>query len=395
MASSRHGSPRPILAACSAAHAAHGGLAAAVPVLLPLWAQSFGLSLTQAGVLTSVFLATMTVGRLTAGRMSAGLGARRLLALGTLGTAVGWLLLAEVDEFRALLLALAAAGLGSSVQRRLGPRLVGRAHQGEGALAALRVYRSAGDAGRVVVPALLALGIGLVGWRASSTFCGLAMALVALGVHLSLQRFASGEDPPALPAREASGVDIVVRRHSVPLGVVAVIDAAMRSGFLLLVPFLMVEKGLPVEQAGFAIALVFAGGVAGKLVCDIVAGRLGTTRAIAITEVATALGIVATVLLPMGGLWVLLAPIGLGLGGTSAALDRAAGERAPEGRRTGAIGLLHTVTAAAGAAAPIAFGAFGDTVSLTAGTAMAAALAAAAAPIAVALHSGNTARPHY
>ena len=396
MPSSHRGSPRPVLASCSTAHAAHDGLAEALLVLLPLWAQAFGLTLTQAGALKSAFYAAMTAGQIPFGLASERLGERRLLALGTLGTAVGWLLLAEADGFRALLLAVLAAGIGSSVQHPLASSLVSRAHRGDRARAALGVYNFAGDAGKAVVPALLALGIGVAGWRMSSTSCGIAMAIVALGVHLSLQRFLRDETPatPTTPRAAApSGWGITDRRDFALLSAIAVIDASARSGFLLLAPFLMVEKGLPVEHAGFALMLVFAGGAAGKFACGFLAERLGTIRTIVITEVVTALGIVAAIATPMSVLWVLLAPIGLALNGTSSALYAAAGELAHEERQARAFGLFYTVTTAASAAAPFTVGALGDAVDLAAGTAVVAAWTAAAAPLALALRSPKRSEP--
>ena len=386
MPSSRRGSPRPILASCSTAHAAHDGLAEALLVLLPLWAQAFGLSLTQSGALKSAFYAAMTAGQIPFGLVSERLGERRLLALGTLGTAVGWLLLAEADGFRALLLAVLAAGLGSSVQHPLASSLVSRAYRGDGSRAALGVYNFAGDAGKAVVPALLAVGIGIAGWRTSSWSCGVAMAVVALGVHLSLQRFLAREKTRESPASAPPpGWGITDRRDFAVLSAIAVIDASSRSGFLLLAPFLMVEKGLPVELVGFGVMLIFAGGAAGKFACGFLAERLGTVRTIVITEVATALGIAAAVVAPMGALWVLLAPIGLALNGTSSALYAAAGELAHEERQARAFGLFYTVTTAASAAAPIAVGVLGDAVDLAVGAALVAIWTAAAAPLALAL----------
>ena len=388
MSSSHRGSPRPILASCSAAHAAHDGLAEALLVLLPLWAQAFGLSLTQTGALKSAFYAAMSAGQIPSGLISERLGERRLLALGTLGAAVGWLLVAEADGFRALLLALLVAGVGSSVQHPLASSLVSRSHRGERVRAALGVYNFAGDAGKAIVPALLAIGIGIAGWRTSSASCGIAMAVVALGVHLSLQRFVSDAAPP-MPRDDvpAPGWGIADRRGFAVLSVIAIIDASTRSGFLLLAPFLMIEKGLPVEHVGFAIMLIFAGGAAGKFACGFIAERLGTIRTIAITEVATALGIIAAIAVPMNVLWVLLAPIGIVLNGTSSALYAAAGELAHEERQARAFGLFYTVTTAASAAAPLAVGVLGDAVDLTVSAAVAAMLVAAAAPVALALRS--------
>ncbi|MCY4221792.1 MAG: MFS transporter [Thiotrichales bacterium] len=387
MLSSRRGSSRPILASCSTAHAAHDGLAEALLVLLPLWAQAFGLSLTQTGALKSAFYAAMSAGQIPFGLASERLGERRLLALGTLGTAVGWLLLAEADGFRALLLAVLVAGLGSSVQHPLASSLVSRAHRGDRARAALGVYNFAGDAGKAIVPALLAVGIGVVGWRMSSWSCGVAMAVVALGVHLSLQRFLSGEKTPESPTATPPGWGITHRRDFTLLSAIAVIDASSRSGFLLLAPFLMVEKGLPVEQVGFGVMLIFAGGAAGKFACGFLAERLGTVRTIVITEVATALGIVAAVAAPMSALWVLLAPIGLALNGTSSALYAAAGEFAHEKRQARAFGLFYTVTTVASAAAPIAVGGLGDAMDLATVVALVAAWTVLATPLALALRS--------
>lgn len=388
MSFSHPSSRRPVLGSCSTAHAAHDGLAEALLVLLPLWLQSFGLSLTQTGALKSLFYAAMTVGQIPSGLISERFGERRLLALGTLGTAVGWLLLAEADGFRALCIAVLVAGIGSSVQHPLASSLVSRAYRGERVRAALGIYNFAGDAGKAVVPAILAVGIGLAGWRMSSTSCGIAMAIVALGVHLSLQRFLSDEKPPESRTAIPSGWGIVNRRDFTLLSTISAIDASARAGFLLLAPFLMIEKGLPVEQVGYGIMLIFAGGAAGKFACGFIAERLGTIRTIVITEVATGLGIAAAVVAPMDVLWVLLAPIGLALNGTSSALYAAVGELAHEERQARAFALFYTVTTAASTAAPISAGVLGDAVDVALSAAVVAVWAAAAAPIALALRSG-------
>ena len=387
MSSSRRGSRRPVLASGSAAHAAHDGLAEALLVLLPLWAQAFGLSLTQSGALKSLFYAAMTVGQIPSGLISERFGERRLLALGTLATGVGWLMLAEADGFRALVIAVLVAGIGSSVQHPLASSLVSRAYRGGGARPALGIYNFAGDAGKAVVPALLALGIGLVGWRMSSTSCGIAMAVVALGVHLSLQRFSSDPTPPKARTAVPSGWGILDRRDFTLLSAIAVIDASARSGFLLLAPFLMIEKGLPVEQVGYGVMVIFAGGAAGKFACGFLAERLGTIRTIVVTEIATALGIAAAIVVPMEWFWVLLAPIGLALNGTSSALYAVVGELAHEERQARTFGLFYTVTTAASAVAPIAVGALGDAVNLTVGAGIVAVWVATAAPTAFALRS--------
>ena len=183
------------------------------------------------------------------------------------------------------------------------------------------------------------------------------------------------------------GWGVVNVRGFVRLCAVAVIDASARAGFLLLMPFLMVGKGLPVEHVGFALMVVFAGGAAGKFVCGFVAERLGTVRTIVITEAATALGIFTAVALPIEALWVLLAPLGAALNGTSSPMYAAAAEFAHEKRQARTFGLFYSVTTAAYVVAPFAFGVIADAADPAFGITVVAVLALGAAPIALTLHS--------
>jgi len=53
---------------------------------------------------------------------------------------------------------------------------------------------------------------------------------------------------------------------------------------------------------GFALAIVFAGGAAGKLVCGLVAERFGILRTVILTELATGMLIILIVALPLAWL---------------------------------------------------------------------------------------------
>ena len=149
----------------------------------------------------------------------------------------------------------------------------------------------------------------------------------------------------------------------------------------------MIEKGLPVEHVGYGIMVIFAGGAAGKFACGFLAERLGTIRTIVVTEIATVAAIAAAIVAPMGVLWVLLAPIGLALNGTSSALYAAAGDLAHEERQARTFGLFYTVTTAASAVAPVAVGMLGDAMSVTVSAVIVAVWVASAVPVALALGS--------
>ena len=91
-------------------------------------------------------------------------------------------------------------------------------------------------------------------------------------------------------------------------------------GFLTLLPFLLIAKGVSITQVGFALSPVFAGGAAGKFFCGLIAARAGVLRTTILTELATAAGIVA--LLPLALDWsMLLLPV---IGAAGSATDAGA-----------------------------------------------------------------------
>ena len=63
------------------------------------------------------------------------------------------------------------------------------------------------------------------------------------------------------------------------LSAIGMIDTATRTALLTFLPFLLLAKGLTVAQLGLALAVLFAGGAAGKFVCGLVAERVGIVSA--------------------------------------------------------------------------------------------------------------------
>ena len=92
----RHG--RAVLGACGGAHFMHDGLSDGLYVLLPLWAEAFGLSLAEIGVLKTVYSGAMASFQLPAGFLAERFGERRLLVAGTVGAGIAYLLMALVAQ---------------------------------------------------------------------------------------------------------------------------------------------------------------------------------------------------------------------------------------------------------------------------------------------------------
>ena len=141
-------------------------------------------------------------------------------------------------------------------------------------------------------------------------------------------------------------------------------DSAVRSGFLIFLPFLLQAKGADLPTIGLALSLLFAGGAAGKLVMGWLGARLGVVLSVVSTEVATTALILALLPLSLTPALVLLPLVGLMLNGTSSVLYGTIPEFVTAERRTHAFAVFYTGGSVAGASSPFLFGLLGDLIGL-------------------------------
>ncbi len=353
---------RAVLLAVSIIHFLHDGFSETLYVFLPLWAAEFGLSFSQVGLIRSAYTGGMSVFQIPAGFLAERLGERRILALGTLVTALGFIAAGWAGGFVSLLALLLAAGLGSGVQHPLASSIVSKAYEDRHRRTALGTYNFSGDIGKAGVAAGIGIAAGLVGWRAAGAVYGVIGVAAALAIVPMLSRLGAGaaEAPAAAGGAATAGWGIRDGRGFGALCAVGMVDNATRTGFLTFMPFILIAKGLGVGGVGLAFALVFAGGATGKFVCGVVADRVGVIRTVVVTEAATTLFILTVVLAPLPVALAVLIPLGIALNGTSSVLYGTVADLVSSDRRSRAYGLYYTLTIAASAAAPTAWGVVGD-----------------------------------
>ena len=131
---------------------------------------------------------------------------------------------------------------------------------------------------------------------------------------------------------------------------------------------------------GFALAIVFAGGAAGKLVCGLVAERFGILRTVILTELATGMLIILIVALPLAWLMALLLPLGVALNGTSSVLYGTVAEFVHDDKQARSFGLFYTLGSVASASSPLAFGIVSDFIGVSYALLAVAALALVTLP---------------
>jgi MFS family permease len=351
-----------VLGTVCSVHFLHDGFSEILYVFLPLWAREFGLSFAQVGIIRSAYTGGMSAFQIPAGLLAERWGERRLLAAGTALTAVGFLAAGVAGGFVSLLLVLAAAGLGSSVQHPLASSMVSRAYETGNRRTALGTYNFAGDVGKAGVAAAIGLAAGAIGWRAAGAAYGLIGLTAALAIVPLLTWLGAGGTEPRAAAGGPPPLGWGIRdgRGFSALCGVGMIDNATRTGFLTFMPFVLMSKGLGVGGVGLAFALIFAGGAAGKLICGLVADRVGVIRTVLVTEVATTVGVLLVVVGPLPVALATLVPLGVALNGTSSVLYGTVADLVASERRSRAYALYYSLTIGASAVAPTVWGLAGD-----------------------------------
>jgi FSR family fosmidomycin resistance protein-like MFS transporter len=362
-------------------HALHDGYTDLIYVLLPVWQTEFALSYGLLALLRGLYAGAMAGLQIPVGRIAERIDGKTIMMLGTALSALGYVLAGLSGSVVGLGLALALSGAGSSTQHPIASAAVSRAY-GKAARGPLGIYNFTGDLGKAAIPALTSILLVIMSWRHALLLLAFAGLLVAVCIALWM---------PAVGKRNTSTSTAASRRASIGRGgfhwllAIGILDTAVRMGFLTFLPFLLRDKGASLPTSGFALALVFIGGAAGKFTCGWLGERIGTLRTVLLTEGGTAALIVAVLVLPLTPAIVLLPLLGMMLNGTSSVLYGTVPELTPPHLTERAFALFYTGTIGSGAIAPVLYGLLGDTLGPIMATAATAATAIAICPLALAL----------
>ncbi len=370
------------LAGACLAHLLHDGYTDQLYPLLPVWQSQFGLSYAGLAVVRALYYGTMGGLQVPGDRVVSRLGPRAALALATAVAAAGYLLMSLPLGFPGLCAGLVLAGIGSSIQHPRASLLVTNTY-GAASRGPLGIYNFAGDLGKSIFPAMVALLLPVLAWRpvvAGMAGIGLAVAVALLALVPRQPFVAPAEEQAAVPGRGGRGFGLLLT--------IGALDTATRMGYLLFLPFLLHTRGASGGEVGLGLALLFIGGALGKAACGWLGQHLGVVWSVAVTEAATALLMAATLLLPLAPTLAVLPLLGIVLNGTSSVLYGTVPELAPNDDTGRGFALFYTGVIGAGGLAPIAYGVVADHSSRTVGILAAAVTAAAIVPLVLAL------RPH-
>lgn len=358
------------LATCCGAHGLQDGLTSLVYVLLPILAQSFGLSYSQVGIIRAANSSAMTLFEIPSGILSERIGERTLLSFGLACAGLGYLALSVATSFQLILLSLFVAGFGAAFQHALSSSVISTAYNGGARRAALGTYNSSGDAGKLAFAGLFTLAVGMgIAWQGVALGFGATALLAAVFLFVILYRLDVGGSPPAVTGSMKNsavvGWGLRDRTAFSALAGIVFVDTAVQAGFLTFLAFLMIEKEVPTSLAAFAVVLTLAGGVFGKMACGFLAAKIGVIRSLVLVEILTAAGIIAVLFAPTLTAYFMLPVLGAALQGSSSITYGTVSDLVHDDRQSRCFAMIYSVGSGAIIIAPIVFGMIGDRFGLT------------------------------
>lgn len=292
-----------------------------IPAIASLVRADLDLTLAQAGSFLSAYYVGPVLMSLPAGAMADRWGIKQTLVLGQLVIAAGLILVATSTTYVALIVLMAAAGVGYGMLNPTSTKAV-MVWSAPAQRATVVGLKQVGlPFGGMLGAALLPVLAVALGWRPAVVVSALLVAAGGL-VSLWVYRDPPPDEPPATTSRPASSMRAVLRMRDLWLVSAATfVFAAMQTVWMaFLVLYLESVVGLTLLAASRYLALAQAGGIAGRVIFGLLSDRVlrGSRRVpLAIAGVGSALCSIAIAFTGPGAsaLWLALLVLAFGFVG--------------------------------------------------------------------------------
>ncbi len=337
------------------------------PVLLPYLRETFGLSLSAAGLLVTVLWLGSALGQLPGGILADRYSERSVMTAGAVVVASAVLVVVAAPTAVALFVSTGLVGLGQSlypiaritILADIYPDRIG---------SALGVTMATGDLGQTVLPPVAGTIAAALAWQAGLGFVVPLLLIGAAALWLLLPRqpgLGSGDadaTPGGLSGSTARRVLGELRRPNVVfIAFIFFLYVLVWQSFTGLYPtYLVEEKGLRSSTASVLFSLFFAAGIVVKPLAGGAYDRIGFRGSLVLALSAPTVGFA---LLPVVegtlGLVAITVLVSTMLGSGAITQSYFSDAFSESVRGTG-LGVVRTVTATLGAAGPVVFGVIAD-----------------------------------
>lgn len=348
-------------------HIVQDGLSATINILLPVLAQSFGLSYAQVGLLRGLKSVVQSAVEMGSGWISERMGESQTLATGLVCSGFGYALMSFASGLALVTAGLFVVGVGTALHHAPSSSLIASNFGSKNRSSALGLYNASGDVGKLTLSGgfSFAMGVGLAWHQASFLYAGLtllaAFAVMVLSAQIRSRAKAAQDEKPDTDATNGISRWGVLdwRSFSVLLATIC-IDNMVQTSVLVFTAFLMLSKGLPIWLATGSTVLLLVGGVVGKAACGFLADRLGVRPAFSLIQILTAIGLAAMVVAPNWLVAILLVPLGAVVQGSTSITYGFAADLIHPKRMARGYALLYASGSFAAALGPPLFGVLAD-----------------------------------
>ena len=337
------------------------------PVLLPYFRETFGLSLSAAGLLVTVLWLGSAVGQLPGGILADRYSERSVMAVGAVVVAAAVLVVVAAPTAVALFASTALVGLGQSLYPIARITILADIYA-DRIGSALGVTMATGDLGQTVLPPIAGAIAAAVAWQAGLGFVVPLLLLGAAALWVLLPRTVesggshAGAARGSLSGSTARRVLAELRRPNLVFtAFIFFLYVLVWQSFTGLYPtYLVEEKGLSSSTASVLFSLFFAAGIVVKPLAGGAYDRIGFRGSLVLALSAPTIGFA---LLPVVegtlGLVAITVLVSTMLG-SGAITQSYFSDAFPESVRGTGLGVVRTATATLGAAGPVVFGVIAD-----------------------------------
>jgi MFS family permease len=332
------------------------------PVLLPYLRESFGLSLTVAGLLVTVLWLGSALGQLPGGILADRYSERAVMTAGTVVVAIALVAVVTAPTPLVLFAATALVGLGQSLYPIARITILSDIYPGRIG-SALGVTMATGDLGQTVLPPIAGALAAAVAWQLGLGF--IIPLLLLVGVVLWIVLPAQTPTASAVDSLSAESARYVIaelrRSNLLFVAFILFLYILIWQSFTGFYPtYLVEEKDLPSSVAGVLFSVFFAFGVVVKPLAGAAYDRIGMRRSLVAVLVGPVAGLAS---LPfIEGIWPLVAVTALvsTMLGSGAITQSFLSDAIPDEIQGTGLGAVRTTSATLGAAGPVLFGAIAD-----------------------------------
>lgn len=286
---------RSLLQSLNILHIFNDGFQASMLLLLPFIAKDLHASYAQSGLLGAAMNTLQVFLALPAGYVAVRFGGLRVLIIGALLSALGFIGVAFGPTLAILVLLFFLAGVGFAVFHPIAFSMVARAAEKKSIGRTMGLFTATGDVGRIGLTAVITVLIVQFGWRNTALIYGFAGFLVFFMFVKYL--FVSAHSPSiqeihAKPQKPLRLLEILKQPAFLMANLAGMLDSFASSSLFVFLPFLYLQKGIDAKILGSFTATFFIGNILGKYYLGRFVDIFGNSRVFITAELSMALFVV-------------------------------------------------------------------------------------------------------